>query len=183
MYRINNHPYYNLSIMKRLKLVIILIALIIGVSSQNNVQAQTSMTKIESLYIYNFIKNIQWTNVSDKYIIGVYSNGETFNELKGILSVRKFNGKAIEVKKLNAATDASECHIVFVSGANGGMVKKIVAGADTKNTLIVSERGQLNNGAGIAFVLTNSKLQFKINQATCKASGLQISASLLSLGV
>jgi len=169
--------------MKSFKLIIIVIALVVGISSQNTAQAQTSMTKIESLYIYNFIKNIQWSNVSDKYIIGVYANKSTFDELKGILSVRKFNGKAIEVKKLSAPAQASECHIVFVSSTNGGMVKKIVAGADTKNTLIVSERGQLNNGAGIAFVLANSKLGFKINQATCKAAGLQISASLLSLGV
>ncbi len=169
--------------MKYLKSIIIFFAISVGISSQNTVQAQTSMTKIESLYIYNFIKNIQWANVSDKYIIGVYSNAATFDELSGILSVRKFNGKAIIVKKLSAPAQASECHIVFVSGSNGGMVKKIVAGANTKNTLIVSERGQLNNGAGIAFVLANSKLQFKINQATCKAAGLQISASLLSLGV
>ncbi len=161
----------------------IICTIVVGTSLQNYVQAQTSMTKIESLYIYNFIKNIQWSNVTDKYIIGVYSNNTVFNELKGILSVRKFNGKIIEVKKITVPTQASECHIVFVSQTNGGMVKKIVANADTRNTLIVSERGQLNNGAGIAFVLANSKLQFKINKATCTAAGLQISASLLSLGV
>ncbi len=169
--------------MTKQKSLIIAIALIIGVFFQNIGKAQTSMAKIESLYIYNFIKNIQWSNVGGKYIIGVYSNSATFNELKGILSVRKFNGKSIEVKKLTQAAQASECHIVFVSQANGSMVKKIVAGADTKNTLIVSEKGQLNNGAGIAFVLSNSKLQFKINKATCNAAGLQISASLLALGV
>jgi len=169
--------------MKKLKVLMIVFSIVVGSSLQNYVKAQTSMTKIESLYIYNFIKNIQWSNVTDKYIIGVYSNNTAFNELKGILSVRKFNGKTIEVKKLTVPTQASECHIVFVSQTNGGMVKKIVANADTRNTLIVSERGQLNNGAGIAFVLANSKLQFKINKATCTAAGLQISASLLSLGV
>lgn len=169
--------------MKNLKSIIIAIILVIGISAQNTCQAQTSITKIESLYIYNFIKNIQWTNISDRYIIGVYSNSSTFDELKGILSIRKFNGKSIEVKKLSAPSQASECHIVFVSSSNGSMVKKIVAGADTKNTLIVSERGQLNNGAGIAFVLSNSKLQFKVNQEAFKAAGIQISATLLSLGV
>ena len=169
--------------MKKLKLIIASIVILVGVSSKNTTQAQTSMTKVESIYIYNFIKNIQWSNIDNKYIIGVYSNGATFEELSGLLSVRKFNGKAIEVKKITAPAHASECHIVFVSQANGGMVKKIATEADTKNTLIVSERGQLNNGAGISFVLANSKLGFKINQPVCKAAGLQISASLLSLGV
>lgn len=113
--------------MKYFKSIIILIAIIVGVSLQNSATAQTSMTKIESLYIYNFIKNIQWTNVNDKYVIGVYSNSAVFNELKGILSVRKFNGKSIEVKKLSDASQASECHIVFVGQSNGSMVKKITA--------------------------------------------------------
>jgi len=169
--------------MKRLKHISLLLILFLGFFNQNKLQAQTSMTKVESLYIYNFIKNIQWSNVNDKYIIGVFSDSETFNELKAVLSVRKFNGKDIEVKQLSSTTQASECHIVFVSQSKGSMVKKIAAEADTKNTLIVSERGQLNNGAGISFVLENSKLGFEINQATCKAAGLQISATLLSLGV
>lgn len=169
--------------MKTIKLLSIAFALILGVSVLNNAQAQATMTKVESLYIYNFIKNIQWSNISDKYIVGVYASNETFDGFNSILSVRKFNGKSIVLKKLDSPSQASECHIVFVGSTKGSMVKKIVAEADTKNTLIVSERGQLNNGAGIAFVLANQKLQFKINQDACKAAGLQISASLLSLGV
>ena len=169
--------------MKQLKIISSIIVISLALFSQNKLQAQTSMTKVESLYIYNFIKNIQWSNVNDKYIVGVFSDNDTFNELNTILSVRQFNGKNIEVKKLSAPTHASECHIVFVSQSSGSMVKKIVAEADTKNTLIVSERGQLNNGAGIAFVLDNSKLGFQINKEACSAAGLQISASLMSLGI
>ena len=52
-----------------------------------------------------------------------------------------------------------------------------------KNTLIVSERGQLNNGASIAFIVENAKLKFKINEAACKTAGLQVSKGLISLGV
>lgn len=169
--------------MKAIKLTIVAFALVLGLSMSNQIKAQATMTQVESLYIYNFIKNIQWNNVSDKYIVGVFSNKETYEGINKVLSVRKFNGKSIVLKKLDSPTQASECHVVFVDQSSSSMVKKIVVAADTKNTLIVSERGQLNNGAGIAFVLVNSKLQFKINQDVCKAAGLQISASLLSLGV
>lgn len=169
--------------MKAIKLTIAAFAIILGSSVSNHLQAQATITQVESLYIYNFIKNIQWSNVSDKYIVGIYANNETFEGFNKVLAVRKFNGRSIVLKKLNSPAQASECHVVFVDQSSSSMVKKIVAGADTKNTLIVSERGQLNNGAGISFVLVNSKLQFKINQDVCKAAGLQISASLLSLGV
>ena len=165
-----------------MKKIIVLFALV-ALTFSINVNAQTSITKIQSLYIYNFIKNIQWQNVSDKYIIGVYANESTVSEINNILSVRKFNGKTIEVKKITSPAQASSCHIVFVSASYGSQVKKIKAGANLKNTLLVSEKGQINNGASIAFVLENSKLKFKINESACTASGLQVSKSLISLGV
>ncbi len=165
--------------MKKLSALFVLVALVFS----SNVYAQTSITKIQSLYIYNFIKNIQWQNVSDGYVIGVMANTDVVAEINDILSVRKFNNKSIQVKKISSASQASNCHIVFVSTKYASQVKKIKEGANLKNTLVVSERGQINNGASIAFVLENSKLKFKINESACTASGLQVSKSLISLGV
>lgn len=149
----------------------------------STVFAQTSITKVQSLYIYNFVKNIQWQNVDSKYVIGVYANDATVKEINDVLGIRQFNGKSFEVKKISSPAQASNCHIVFVSASYGGNVKKIKATANLNNTLVVSERGQLNNGAAIAFVVENSKLKFKINESACTASGLQVSKGLLSLGV
>ena len=157
--------------------------IIASMAFTTTVSAQTSITKVQSLYIYNFIKNIQWQNVTDKYVIGVYANDATVKEITGVLGIRKFNGKSIEVKKISSASQASNCHIVFVSASNGANIKKIKESANLKNTLVVSEKGHINNGASIAFVLENSKLKFKINETVCNASGLQVSKTLMSLGV
>lgn len=165
--------------MKKL-VTVFLIAL---VAFTTNVSAQTSITKVQSLYIYNFIKNIQWQNVSDKYVVGVYANDATVKEINAVLGIRKFNNKTIEVKKISSPSQASNCHIVFVSSSHGSNVQKIKASADLTNTLVVSEKGQLKNGASIAFVLENSKLKFKINESACASSGLQVSKALMSLGV
>lgn len=133
--------------------------------------------------MYNFIKNIQWSNVSTTYVVGVYANNATVKEISAILGVRQFNGKKIEVKKITSPIQASNCHIVYVSISNSASVAKIKQNANLNNTLVVSEKGQLNNGASIAFVLEDSKLKFKINESACAASGLQISKTLMSLGV
>jgi len=157
--------------------------LIFTIAFTATVSAQTSITKVQSLYIYNFIKNIQWQNVSDKYIIGIYADDATVKEISEVLAVRKFNGKAIEVKKITSTSQASNCHIVYVSSAMSSNVKKMKESSNLTNTLIVSEKGELNNGAAISFVLENTSLKFKINEAACTASGLQVSKTLLSLGV
>ncbi len=149
----------------------------------NSASAQTTVTKMQSLYIYNFIKNIKWKNIDDKYIVGMFANDATIEQFTAILGTRSFNGKMIEVKKILLPAQASNCHVVYVSSKLSSNIKKMHNSNVLKNTLVVSEKGGLENGASIAFVLENSRLKFKINEAACKTSNLQISASLLSLGV
>ena len=159
----------------------VLVAIIFAaVAFTTTVSAQTSITKVQSLYMYNFIKNIQWNNVSDTYTVAVFADDATVAEIKSVLSIRKFNGKTISVKKITSASQASKYHLVYVSEAYASKIKSITK---SKNTLVVSEKGQLNNGASIAFVLEDSKLKFKINEPVCAASGLQVSKTLMSLGV
>ncbi len=143
--------------------------------------AQEPVTKMQSLYIYNFIKNIRWRNVDTKYIVGVYGDEKRANEINTIIGIRKFAGKDIEVKTVKSPTEAASCHIVFVPAAYKGMVKKLAIPSVAKNTLIVSEEGGIESGASIAFLIDNSKLKFKVNEQVCKTSGLLISATLLSL--
>jgi uncharacterized protein DUF4154 len=172
---------YNITklVMKKTLVAIIIAA----VAFTTSVSAQTSLTKVQSLYMYNFIKNIQWNNVNDTYVVGVYANDAVVKEISAVLGVRKFNGKSIVVKKIASPSQASNCHLVYVSTGNSAAIKRIKESANLKNTLVVSEKGQLNNGAAIAFVLENSKLKFKINESACNASGLQVSKGLISLGV
>ena len=73
---------------------------------------QEAATKVQSLYIYNFAKYIQWSNISDKFVVGIYSSQDTFEQLSAILKTRNVAGKAFELKRLNKPTDASACHIV-----------------------------------------------------------------------
>jgi len=143
--------------------------------------AQQPITKMHSLYIYNFIKNIRWNNIEDTYVVGVFADDSTIEGIKNTIGSRTFNNKKIEVKKIASATEAGNCHIVFVSAPQKGSIKQLVTRNILKNTLLVSEEGGINKGVSIAFLFDNSKLKFKINEPVCKSSGLHISATLLSL--
>ncbi len=143
--------------------------------------AQQPVTKMQSLYIYNFIKNIKWKNVESKYIVGVFADEQVVTEIINTIGVRKFNGKDIEVKKISSPEQAAECQIVFVTADYKSIIAQLNNPTVLKNTLLVSEEGGLENGASIAFFLDDAKLKFKINEPVCKSSNLQISATLLSL--
>ena len=160
---------------------ITVITLLISISIMSGAFAQQSVTKMQSLYMYNFIKNIKWKNIETKYIVGVFASDGTVTDMADVLGIRKVNGKTIEVKKISSVTEAGNCQVVFVSDSFKANISKMNNPTIQKNTLIVSEKGGLDNGVSIAFILEDSKLKFKINEQVCKASGLQISATLLSL--
>jgi len=160
---------------------IIVFLFVVFFSALSSSYAQKPVTKMQSLYLYNFIKNIKWNNIEDKYLVGVFANESTVAAINDIIGIRKFNNKTIEVTKISSVAEAGKCQIVFVSSPFKSTIKQLNTPAVLKNTLIVSEEGGINNGASIAFILENSKLKFKINEPVCKASGLQVSATLLSL--
>ena len=70
---------------------------------------QQPITKMQSLYIYNFIKNIKWQNVEAAYVVGVFGSDEVITEIQNTIGVRSFNSKSIDVKKITTAAEASEC--------------------------------------------------------------------------
>ena len=152
------------------------------ISVANPSNGQEAITKIQSLYLYNFAKYIQWSNPGDKFIIGIYSDNTSFGQLEAVLKNRKVGNRAIEVRKLKDASESSVCHIVFVDNSYSSQVKKIQDTADLNNTLLVTAKDMTDRGAAISFVLKDSKLKFKINQDACRASGLQVSNNLLALG-
>jgi len=154
---------------------------VIFFTAMSALYAQQPVTKMHSLYLYNFIKNIKWSNVDNKYMVGVFADDKTVKEINNVIGIRNFNNKPIEVKKISSPTEAGNCHIVFVSSSFKSTLKQLNTPAVLKNTLVVSEEGGMNNGASIAFILDNSKLKFKINESVCRSSGLQVSATLLSL--
>ncbi len=143
--------------------------------------AQQPVTKMHSLYLYNFIKNVKWKNIEDKYLIGVFADAGTVAEINNVIGIRKFNNKAIEVTKVSSASGAGKYQIIFVSSKYESIIEQLNTPTILKNTLVVSEQGAIRNGVSIAFILEGSKLKFKINEPVCKASDLQISATLLSL--
>jgi len=155
---------------------------IISLAFAKNGTAQESVTKMQSLYLYNFIKNIRWKNIEDKYVVGIFADDTKVADINSVIGIRKFNSKSIEVKKIFSPTEASNCQIIFVSTGYTSNIKRLNNPIILKNTLLVSEQGGIEDGVSIAFMLEDSKLKFKINESVCKASGLQISATLLSLG-
>ena len=145
------------------------------------VHAQGNIYKLHSLFLYNFTKHIQWTEVGDTFTIGVFGNQNALKEVKANFSGKKFSGKDIRVINIVGIGDANASHLVYMPKSTKSEILNMFDDANKNNTLFVSEDDLISQGFPISFVINGSKLGFKVSKKNLESSGLKISSSLLSL--
>lgn len=160
---------------------IILTAIFLSLVNLNSANAQASIYRLHSLFLYNFTKHIQWESVGDTFTIGVYGSDIALKEVKANLTGKKYSGKDIRVINVVGIGDANVSQMVYAPKSNKSDILEMFDTAKKGNTLFVSEDDLVSEGFAISFVLKDSKLGFKVSKGNLEASGLKISSSLLSL--
>jgi hypothetical protein len=149
-------------------------------------QAQEVNYKIHAMFMYHFTKYIDWpeNKKSGDFVIGVYGNSDIIKELEATAISKKAGGQQIVIKKLNSASEASQCHIIFISSSHSGEMDAIQQSIGSKPVLMVSEKaGLAKKGSGINFIIADDKLRFEINKSNIEGKTLKVSGDLLKLGI
>lgn len=150
-------------------------------------KAQDLDYKAYTLYVYNFMKYVEWpaAQSNGNFVVDVLGDSPILKELQTLASTKKLKGRTIIVKKISSPEEAAGAHLIYIaSGKSSSMTALKEA---TKNTpvLIVGEReGLAKKGAGLSFVTTDEdELKFDINKKEIEQRQLKISSSLTSLGI
>lgn len=143
--------------------------------------AQGNVYKIHSLFMYNFTKHIQWTEIGEVFTIGVYGSDIALKEVKENFSGKKYSGKEFRVINIAGIGDLNTSDLVYMPKSNKNKILNLFEEADKNNTLFVSEDDLTAYGFPISFILINNKLSFKVSKSNLDNAGLKISSSLLSL--
>ena len=164
---------------KLVSIALVIIAL--QLVNHANVNAQGNVYKLHSLFIYNFTKHVQWSEVGDTFTIGVYGSQNALKEVQANFSGKSFSGKEIRVINIASVGDANASQLVYMPKSNKNKILNIFEDANKSNTLFVSEDDLIEHGFPISFIIEGAQLGFKVSRNNLKASGLKISTSLLSL--
>jgi len=141
---------------------------------------------LKSVFIYNFGTLIEWpaSYKSGQFVIGVYGNTPTYNELVKMSSQKKIGSQSISVKKISSTSEATGCHLVLISPDKAGETANMQKAIGSKSTLIVTDKaGAAKEGAGISFTQVSSKIRFELNKANCAKQNLKISGNLEKLAI
>ena len=154
---------------------------------KNELKAQETDYKAYSLFVYNFMKYVEWPEAQSKgdFVIAVLGDSPIIKELQTLANSKKLKGRTIVLKKCNTLEETSGCHLLYVSASKSTALKTLKDQTKDKPILIVGEReGLAKKGAGLSFVtLDDDELKFDINKKEIEQHQLKISGSLISLGI
>lgn len=165
--------------MKTLSLIIVSLFLVCS----TNIIAQDA--KVESGLMYYLTKYIEWpaSKKSGDFIIATVGSSNIDPFLKSLASSKTVGTRKIVIKKVNAFSEAKNCHILFLPKKKTGEVASAGDLGKSNNILIVTEgSGMVKKGAGVSFTDKGGKTGFEINPAAIKSCGLKVSSKLLDLG-
>jgi YfiR/HmsC-like len=156
------------------------IALLLAMMLPVLVKAQDH--KIQSLFVYNFAKYIEWPSDQQKgdFIVGVVGEEAALKQFKTTLDGRPKGNQKIFVQNASSV-NYKQCHIIFVTSDKIGQLDKVKQDIAGLPIVIVTEKeGALKNGSTINMVQKNGKMGFEIAELP-KNSQLKFSSEILRL--
>lgn len=147
-------------------------------------QGQDVDYKAYTLFLYNFMKYVEWPDNEGDFVIGVVGESPVKKELQELAKTKKAKGRQIVVISIATPTDALLCNMVYIPTSKSSELKALLEKVKDKSILIVAEReGMAKRGAGISFVIDDDDaLKFDINKSVIDSHSLKIASMLIKLG-
>ncbi|MCK5822567.1 MAG: YfiR family protein [Bacteroidales bacterium] len=165
--------------MKKISLLISLFILI-------NLSGKAQVPKLQSIFIYNFTKYIEWpaSYNSGDFTIGIFGQTPLAKELNILAKSKKVGSQKISIKKFKNVSEIDKCNILFVPKNKSSELINILKKLKDKSTLIITEKkGMARQGAGINFIIVNNIQKFELNKTNITKYNLKISPNLIKLAI
>jgi hypothetical protein len=151
--------------------------------------SQPTEYQIKAAFIFNFAKFVEWpaaafAKASSPMVVGVLGENPFHDALEKTIRNKTVDEHPVIIMQFRSATDATNCHILFISSSEKARLPQILKQLNGSSVLTVGEMpGFIEAGGMINFVLEGTKIRFQINNDAANSVGLKISSKLLNLGV
>jgi len=136
--------------------------------------------KIMALYIYNFVRYVEWpvSSQNGNFVIGIVGESPVSDELEKIIVEKKVNNHAVTLKRFSNPSQITFCHVLFISEKYCDKDDGVAANSKNNTLLICERKGNLSKSSAINFIKQDSKIKFEINKENIKKSGLYVNNQL-----
>jgi hypothetical protein len=143
--------------------------------------------QIKAAFLFNFARFVQWppkalADATSPMIIGVLGENPFHDDLERTIRGKSVDDHPLVVKEFHALTEATNCHILFISTSEKARLPQILKGLKGTSVLTVGEMDHFTESGGmINLVMEGAKIRFQINNDAATTEGLKISSKLLAL--
>jgi len=141
--------------------------------------------KIKTLFILNFIKNINWhSDIKIKsFNVLVIGNKLIANELNNIGQIKQSGVGSLIATYSKDVIDTELFDIIYIEKGNETILNQINQIYNGKTVLIITENCDgCKHGAGINMIDQNGKLSYEIHKTNIESRNLGVTIKLLNLG-
>ncbi|HEY1010969.1 MAG: YfiR family protein [Daejeonella sp.] len=171
--------------MRRLKRFILLLLASIPVLSGYTFQGPQLLGQeynLKAAFLYRFMDYIDWGEGTDRPItIAVLGESGMYAPLNQISKASHRSGsKIVNVRLCKSVNEIGRSQVVFVSRNYKFPIEAVVSRLYERQVLIISEqKGELEKGSHINFLISDNKLKFEVNLKGASGSGIKIGSQLL----
>jgi hypothetical protein len=142
------------------------------------------MANYKSLYIYNFIKRIEWPSsekTPGEFYLVVYGDQQTAEALQQIASTKKAGSRDIIVQQINDISEIINADIIYVGYSKRKDLEELAQLIHLSPVLLVTDFKNAKE-SDINLMETGDGLEFIIRPKSIRNKGLKLSDSLILLG-
>jgi PAS domain S-box-containing protein len=170
----------------RIKIVNISFIFLIAFLTLGNQSAYAqSDEEKRAMWTFNIAAGVTWEDEQniDEFLIGVYSDRQTYQAMRDIAKSRKVHGKPVKVIQYKSHTNIEYVHILFITRNESGYADVIYNKFKGKNVLLITDRIKDERLSVINFLPIGEQAKaFNIYKPLADKQGLKFSKLLLKLG-
>jgi hypothetical protein len=148
-------------------------------------QTKPEEYQVKAVYLYNFGKFIAWPATgpkTDSFNICILGHDPFGSVLDTTLGGEAISNQKLVARRITSVREADDCRILFVNNSEIASLREILAYADRRSILTVSDMaGFTANGGMIQFVLRANKVRFEVNLTAAEKAGLVLNSQLLKV--
>lgn len=140
--------------------------------------------KLKSMFVYNFIKNVEWpsTAKSGDFKVTILGDKDLYQMMNSTYAGKEINGQKLVFNFTDSYSTVGDAHILYVAPQFSADLSKNSSKIRKNKTLIVSDKGGLlYDGSVINFISNNNKLAFEISKSNAELVPLTIGPALLKM--
>ncbi len=162
-----------------------LLALLLAGLGTQPCRAELSEVQIESAYVFNFIKFVEWpadtVKSGGKIRLCVIGNNELQASLAA-LNGRKAGAYELQIMPHGSSEALNTCHVLYIDQQEQRRLIPTLKSLGSKPVLTISDIPNFaERGGNIGLVYQENKVLFEINLASTRIAGLRLSSQMLNL--